>query len=142
MHSCHYCQTYQTVDDKLRRTQHRNGRKYHYRFCKKIGGEVQADTEPCEEFHPAKFFWCEKDENWMFIVACLNRNCRCHQKEEVLDAVRGFDLGKEFDMKPTLVIRKEEAPKPKLKLRKKIVLIPKKPKLVKKNNVVLIRRKK
>lgn len=143
MHSCHYCKIYQEIESKLRRTEKRNGRTYYYRFCKKIGIEVQGNDEPCEEFRPSKLFFCKKDECWMFVIACLNRDCKCFQKEEVLDAIRGFDLGKEFHMKPKLVLRKVEAPKPVLKLRKKkIILIPKKPKLVKRSNVVLIRRKK
>lgn len=125
MHTCHYCKIFKEIESKLRRVEGRNGKKYYYRYCGEIGSEVQADSEPCEFFHPAEYFWCETDHNWMHVVACLNRNnISCPQRKDVLAAIRGFDIGKEFDMKPVLVQRIKEKKKLKLKLRKK------KPKLI------------
>jgi len=147
--TCHYCKIFQKTKVELRRKESKNGKQILYHFCRRVGKEVKADSEPCENFRPSKYFWCNTDECWMFVVSCLNRDCHCYQKEEVKDAIRGFDIGKEFNMKPKLVLKKKEQPKPVLKLRKKkkkIILIPKKPKLVlkkkkKKTNVVLLRRK-
>ena len=119
MHSCHYCKTFQNIESKLRRAEGRNGRKYYYRFCRKKGEEVQSDSEVCEHFRPAPYFWCEKDANWMHVIACLNRDYNCKQKKDVLDAIRGFDIRKEFGMKPVLVVRKVDKPKPVLVRRAK-----------------------
>ena len=112
MHTCHYCKTFQKVPSNLRRTEGRNGRKYYYRFCRKKGEEVQADSEVCKDFVPSPYFWCEKDSNWMHVIACLNRDYKCKQKKDVLDAIRGFDIRKEFGMKPVLVKRNVNKPKP------------------------------
>jgi len=112
MHSCHYCKTFRSVENKLRRKESINGRKYYYRFCKNKGEEVQSDSEVCKDFRPAEYFWCKKDANWMHVIACLNRTYRCKQKKDVLDAIRGFDIRKEFGMKPVLVERTANKPKP------------------------------
>ena len=137
MHTCHYCKFWNEVKSKLRRVESRNGRKYHYRFCREVGHEVQSDSEPCNSFRPNSFFWCNKDDNRMHVLSCLNRDCKCSQKEDVLDAIRGFDIGKEFGMKPRLVKRKVPVvkQKPKLKLRKKPILVKKK-----KKKLLLIKR--
>lgn len=141
MHSCHYCQIFKTIESKLRRVEGRNGRKFYYRFCKEVGYEVQADSEPCEFFRPAQYFWCKKDDNWMHVLACLNRPYKCKQKADVLDAIRGFDIRKEFGLKPVLVKRehkekKKPKSKPKLIIRKKKVI------LIKRNKPKLVRRTK
>lgn len=145
MHTCRYCKSYHNVRETDRRKEYNKKKVDYFRFCDVIKKEVTGETEPCEDFCPSKYFWCDSDHNWMFIVACLNRDCDCYQKEQLHDSIRGFDIGKEFDMKPRLVLKEKKEPKPILKLKKKekIVLIPKKPKLVlkKKTNVVLLRRK-
>jgi len=148
MHSCCYCKTWKETGSKFRKKEFRGKKTIYSRFCKIVMRDVQGITDPCEHFRPAQWFWCDTDQCWMHVLACLNRDYDCYQKEDVLDAVRGFDLTKEFNMKPRLVIKQPEPPEqPKLKLREKkekIILIPKKPKLVlkRKTNLVLLRRKK
>ena len=112
MHSCHYCRTFKNTNGKLRRMEQRDGRKYHYRFCEETEKEVLSDSKVCEHFRPADYFWCKKDNNWMHILSCLNRSYKCEQKEDVLDAIRGFDIRKEFGMKPVLVKRESNKVKP------------------------------
>lgn len=134
MHTCHYCRIYQKIDEKLRRSvykgEEKNKKRYHYRFCEEIREEVQSTSEPCESFAPAKYFWCKADHNWMFVVSCLNRKCDCSQKDDLLDAIRGFNIEKEFGMKPKLV-KNAPVEKPKLTRRKKPILVKrKKPKLL------------
>jgi len=138
MVSCHYCKIYQAIKEPLRRIERKNGKVYYHRHCIKVGKEIQSDSPTCEFFTPAKFFWCERESNWMFILSCLNReDCKCLQKEDVLDSIRGFDIGKEFNMKPRLVLKNKEKPKdkPKLKLKTKKKVI-----LLKRKKPVLIRR--
>ncbi len=145
MHTCRYCKFFNEIENKFRRKEVRDKKTYHFRFCRKEMHDVQGTTEPCESFRPYPFFWCDADDNRMHILACLNRDCDCSQKDDVLDSIRGFDLTKEFNMKPRLVLKQIEQPKPKLKLRKKkIILIPKKPKLKlkKKTNLIPLRKKK
>lgn len=119
MHTCHYCKIFQNIESKLRRVEGRNGKKFYYRYCRNKGEEVQSDSEVCKDFTPSPYFWCKKDANWMHIISCLNRSSKCKQKEDVLDAVRGFDIRKEFGMKPVLVRREVKKEKPKLVRRTK-----------------------
>lgn len=143
MHTCHYCKTFQQSQRRKKELISKGNKKNwrYFRYCENVGGYIQGTNEPCEFFTPSKYFWCERDHNWMFVVACLNRDCKCSQKEDVLDAIRGFDIGKEFDMKPRLV--EKEIPKPRLK--PKLEIKRKKPKLmlkVKNKKPLLVRKKK
>lgn len=115
MHNCHYCKIFQNIDSKLRR---KEGNTI-FRYCKKKGEEVESNSEVCKYFRPSQYFWCKKDSNWMYVISCLNRTYRCKQKKDVLNAIRGFDIRKEFGMKPVLVQRKIEKVKPVLMKRVK-----------------------
>ena len=130
MHSCHYCKIFYEVEEKHRRKESRHGKNFYYRFCRKIGKEVQSHDIPCKDFIPSKYIYCDKDHNWMFLVACLNRQniCSCPQREDILDAIRGFDIGEMFNMKPILIKKKKPKKRPRqvIKLKEKPKIIPRK----------------
>lgn len=119
-HSCQYCDIFQ-------RSSHRNIQKTntgqtieHTRYCSFAEKHVNFDGEPCYDFKPHPYIWCRKHQEFVHILACLNRqrqekpcSLKCKQKKEVKDAIRGQDLsllGK---------TSKLHLLKPKLKLRKK-----------------------
>ena len=129
MHSCQYCKIFYEVKEVHRRVESRNGKKFYYRRCNKIGQEVQSFDPPCDDFIPSKYIYCDKDHNWMFLVACLNKvnDCSCPQREALLDALRGHDIGELFNMRPILIKKKKPKKRPKqvIKLKKK-KLVPRK----------------
>lgn len=119
-HTCEYCDTFQKSRVRNIEKSKSGQVAVHTRFCSFKGEHVDVHGEPCYDFHPHPYIWCRKNQEFVHILACLNRQrkedpCskKCKQKKEVKDAIRGQDLSLLGKTSRLYLL------KPKLKLRKK-----------------------
>lgn len=71
---CKYCATF--LKSEVKRVETDRGSTAMGRICNVTGQEIQADTEACENFILGRSFWCNKEDNWIYIVACIHRRKR------------------------------------------------------------------
>ncbi len=68
------------------------------RYCRKIKKFVENETDWCspEIFEVSKYFWCNENNCWMMILACLTRRrkhtCNCGQGLDIVEICRGKSL--------------------------------------------------
>ena len=43
------------------------------KLCPVLKENVTKNTEACDKFELAKYFWCVKCENWLEIIVCISR---------------------------------------------------------------------
>ena len=90
---CKYCQTYYDAPDR-RLTKTGDKVIFSERFCRTAGEYKAGDNKACDRFSLANSFWCNKEDNWLNIQVCINRQnngyCspRCKQGKEILSASR------------------------------------------------------
>jgi hypothetical protein len=85
---CKYCKLFQGSDD--RRLIKDGTSLIDYRKCPKAKKEVSDLTEACDYFMLHKVFWCDGNECWINIEACVSRNkkgeegcVRCRQGKTI-----------------------------------------------------------
>jgi len=43
------------------------------KLCPVLKENVTKNTEACDKFELTKYFWCVKDQGWVPVVGCINR---------------------------------------------------------------------
>jgi len=115
---CYYCETWHSVPKSLRKIDDANPkRKISLRFCKRKGKDIIGDNEWCSHFSLHKNIWCQRGEQWLHIILCLERykkkinGCSgCPQFEEIVECARGKDLYSYFEIErksPPLLLRRK-----------------------------------
>ena len=99
------------------------------RHCHHVNKYIKDTREKCEVFEPNKTFWCQINDNWMNVDACIHRrnsglddDCQnCKQYLIIIDLKRGLTFLKrkremeekeenEKSAKPTLLRRIKQEP--------------------------------
>lgn len=109
-HTCHYCAIFRSIPEKYRSLELvSKNTKISSRFCPNLRKNVTNSDKACSHFLPSKYFFCNRDHVWMNVLACLNKmktgKCRCSQKGEIMDALRGQSLRAINGEKPQLIRR-------------------------------------
>jgi hypothetical protein len=68
---CRYCIHY--FEGELNKTEDERGYKKLSRTCPVISEEVTQDTKSCKEFTKVKIFYCDKDDNRLYMSVCVSR---------------------------------------------------------------------
>ena len=70
----------------------------HKRFCSQTKKFVSERDECTEYFVSNPTFWCKKEENWIHVLACLERRTSantciwgCGQRDDILDVIRALE---------------------------------------------------
>ena len=71
---CQYCESYQSGVVRHRNTIVEDGeKKIAMRMCDTANCVMDARDKVCEEFEVASKFWCNKDQNWLYMTICIAR---------------------------------------------------------------------
>jgi hypothetical protein len=124
--NCSYCSRFQNSKWRIQPDADEEGKKKfapRLRHCNKIEKYIKGDREACDDLEPHHKFWCEKNNYWIAVEACLakktkgyDEDCgKCPQHKEIaeLQRARKFHQRKlaelaneDTDTKPTLLLRR------------------------------------
>jgi len=70
--SCSYCIIFCTSKNRVIRAG--EGSLAFSRYCSMVEDRVIRGTKSCSSFIPYSYFWCDKQDYWMQMKACLSRD--------------------------------------------------------------------
>lgn len=122
---CQYCGRYQNSKWRIKSEEESN-KKYtpQERHCNIVNKYISGNREVCDHFEPYHLFWCNRNNFWQHVEACLARSKKgiddlcfgCSQHRTIaeiqrkrhfikLKAERDTDVEVEVESKPRLIRR-------------------------------------
>jgi hypothetical protein len=121
MKECAFCQIFIEIPSSRRTTEDEGKRTINKRWCNKVRRYVAEEEEACVFFEIPKRFWCNRRQQWVVPIACINsqnkrrEECRrCSQGSIVIEFMRRVPgkprlFNSPMNNRPSLIRRNTDA---------------------------------